>query len=65
MRLLHAQKINLTSFEENAIPPYAILSHTWGADEVSFQDIHDLRVASKRLDIRRSNTSVEMLSGET
>jgi hypothetical protein len=48
MRLLHAQKINLTSFEENAIPPYAILSHTWGADEVSFQDIHDLRVASKK-----------------
>jgi hypothetical protein len=36
MRLLHAESIQLRSFEENAIPPYAILSHTWGEDEASF-----------------------------
>jgi Heterokaryon incompatibility protein (HET) len=40
MKLLHAVTLQLQSFEENAIPPYAILSHTWGEGEVSFQDIH-------------------------
>jgi hypothetical protein len=31
----------ITSFNDNAIPPYAILSHTWGADteEVTFADL--------------------------
>jgi hypothetical protein len=44
MRLLkYAEDGELTtiSFDDNAIPPYAILSHTWGADteEVSFTDL--------------------------
>jgi hypothetical protein len=47
MRLLHAESIQLRSFEENAIPRYAILSHTWGEDEVSFQDLHGSAAASK------------------
>ncbi len=47
IRLLHAESIQLISFEENAIPRYAILSHTWGEDEVSFQDLHDSAAASK------------------
>ncbi|OAG12146.1 HET-domain-containing protein [Paraphaeosphaeria sporulosa] len=31
----------ITSFDDNELPPYAILSHTWGADEeeVTFTDI--------------------------
>jgi hypothetical protein len=31
----------ITSFDDNELPPYAILSHTWGADEqeVTFADI--------------------------
>jgi hypothetical protein len=34
-------RLTITSFNENAIPPYAILSHTWGADteEVTFVDL--------------------------
>jgi hypothetical protein len=39
MRLLHAETIQPISFEGGTIPWYAILSHTWGTDEVSFQDI--------------------------
>jgi hypothetical protein len=33
--------LSLTEFAGNNIPPYGILSHTWGADaeEVSFKDI--------------------------
>ncbi|KAN0122086.1 Heterokaryon incompatibility protein (HET) domain containing protein, partial [Hyaloscypha variabilis] len=47
MRLLHASSFQLKSFEGDAIPPYAILSHTWGEDEVSFQDIHGPDASSK------------------
>jgi len=40
MRLINAKKksLHLQVWHRN-IPPYAILSHTWGDDEVSFQDI--------------------------
>ena len=41
MRLLNTQTIQLESFNGNEedIPPYAILSHTWGTDEITFQDV--------------------------
>jgi hypothetical protein len=44
MRLLKYEEdgcLTITSFDHNAIPPYAILSHTWreDADEVTFADL--------------------------
>jgi hypothetical protein len=44
MRLLRYEedgRLTITSFDDNAIPRYAILSHTWGADaeEVTFGDL--------------------------
>ncbi|KAF2677680.1 beta transducin-like protein HET-D2Y [Lentithecium fluviatile CBS 122367] len=44
MRLLRrsdTSEFRLTQFHDEAIPPYAILSHTWGADaeEVTFEDL--------------------------
>lgn len=40
MRLLHATTITLYSFDDDDfIPPYAILSHTWGDAEISFHDL--------------------------
>ncbi|KAI0886180.1 HET-domain-containing protein [Annulohypoxylon maeteangense] len=41
MYLLDVETITLHQFYGNAIPKrkYAILSHTWGEDEVSFQDL--------------------------
>ncbi|KAI0897565.1 HET-domain-containing protein [Annulohypoxylon nitens] len=39
MRLLNAESITLHEFQGSKIPKYAILSHTWGDDEVSFQDL--------------------------
>jgi hypothetical protein len=47
MRLLNAETRKLESFLDAYIPPYAILSHTWGADEVTFQEIHTLRAENK------------------
>ncbi|SPO06450.1 uncharacterized protein DNG_09140 [Cephalotrichum gorgonifer] len=40
MRLLNTATLALESFSETP-PPYAILSHTWGQDEVLFEDIRN------------------------
>jgi hypothetical protein len=40
MRLLHTSTFNLESFSsDNQTPPYAILSHTWGEEEVTLQEL--------------------------
>ena len=40
MRLLHAETITLELFpDDRLIPPYAVLSHTWGGEEVTFQEM--------------------------
>jgi Heterokaryon incompatibility protein (HET) len=39
MRLLNVHTRQLRTFFEDSLPIYAILSHTWGEDEVSLQDI--------------------------
>ncbi|KAJ4392989.1 hypothetical protein N0V93_002193 [Gnomoniopsis smithogilvyi] len=39
MRLLHTNRLEVVSIRDDAIPAYAILSHTWGDDEVSLQDM--------------------------
>jgi hypothetical protein len=38
MRLLNTTTVELTEFL-GEVPPYAILSHTWGDEEVTFQDL--------------------------
>ncbi|KAH7419451.1 heterokaryon incompatibility protein-domain-containing protein, partial [Cadophora sp. MPI-SDFR-AT-0126] len=43
MRLLDTSTLALHSFVGDDTPPYAILSHTWGAEEVSFQDMLSLQ----------------------
>jgi hypothetical protein len=39
MRLLNSTTYQMKEFYGWSTPPYAILSHTWGDDEVSFQDM--------------------------
>lgn len=43
MRLLDTSTIMLSEFFDADIPPYAILSHTWGKNEVSFQDLDHVK----------------------
>jgi len=38
MWLINAFSLSLEPFYGDDIPSYAILSHTWGAEEVSFQE---------------------------
>ncbi|KDR70038.1 hypothetical protein GALMADRAFT_32739, partial [Galerina marginata CBS 339.88] len=38
MRLLDVHQLKFKFFDDTKRPPYAILSHTWGDDEVTLQD---------------------------
>lgn len=38
MRLINVNTYEMREFIGTRIPPYAILSHTWGSDEVTLQD---------------------------
>jgi hypothetical protein len=41
MRLIDATLLELCSFmDESQLPPYAILSHTWGVDEVTLEQLN-------------------------
>ncbi|KAL8866631.1 MAG: hypothetical protein Q9174_006184 [Haloplaca sp. 1 TL-2023] len=39
MRLLHVSTFELESFIDEECPPYILLSHTWGKEEITFQEI--------------------------
>ena len=43
MRLINAETFKLEEFFDGAVPPFAILSHTWGNDseEVSFRNVEE------------------------
>lgn len=42
MRLLNSKTLRFEEFmNEKAFPHYAILSHTWGPEEVTYQDMRD------------------------
>jgi Heterokaryon incompatibility protein (HET) len=47
MRLLNVHTRQLEEFSGKDIPPYAILSHTWGKDEVALSDINSTTVQKK------------------
>ncbi|KAF5340121.1 hypothetical protein D9758_013179 [Tetrapyrgos nigripes] len=47
MRLLNTKTLRLEEFYSE-IPPYAILSHTWEKEEVTFQDIQNLEIARRK-----------------
>jgi hypothetical protein len=39
MRLLRTDELSFKEFFDDLIPPYAILSHRWGDDEISYQEL--------------------------
>jgi hypothetical protein len=46
MRLINVDTLKLEEFFGTNMPKYAILSHCWAAEEVSFQDWQNLEIAS-------------------
>ncbi|KXJ89450.1 heterokaryon incompatibility protein-domain-containing protein, partial [Microdochium bolleyi] len=39
MRLINTKTYQLKDFLDESIPPYAVLSHTWGEDELVYKDL--------------------------
>lgn len=48
MRLLHIDTLELYEFFGSEIPPYAILSHRWEGDEISFKEVRKSRNLNSR-----------------
>ncbi|KAH7156636.1 heterokaryon incompatibility protein-domain-containing protein [Dactylonectria macrodidyma] len=48
MRLLHIKTLQLQSFHDANLPRYAILSHTWGDEEILFDDVQNRPVRNWR-----------------
>lgn len=53
MWLLHTSGFLLTQFSGSSAPPYAILSHTWGPEETTFDDIQEYCRTGKRPELAR------------
>ncbi|OJZ84693.1 hypothetical protein ASPFODRAFT_690172 [Aspergillus luchuensis CBS 106.47] len=50
MRLINARTYQLEEYLDSDIPEYAILSHTWGKNEIFFQDLQALSTGSRYWD---------------
>ncbi|EWZ36595.1 hypothetical protein FOZG_10588 [Fusarium oxysporum Fo47] len=48
MRLINTKTLELHEFFSENVPPYAILSHAWGAEEVTFQDWQNRQLAASK-----------------
>ncbi|KAK5637138.1 hypothetical protein RRF57_012850 [Xylaria bambusicola] len=48
MRLVNTENLQIQEFRDDNIKKYVILSHTWGEEEVTFQDMKRTRVADKK-----------------
>jgi len=48
MRLINAETIEIQEYaSDDHVPPFAILSHTWGDQECTLQDMKDSEVKSR------------------
>lgn len=48
MRLINVLTMRMKEFFDADRPPYAILSHTWDDEEVTYQDFLDLTTAERK-----------------
>lgn len=59
MRLLNVETLRLESYHNpEDTPPYAVLSHTWGDEEVLFEDLEETAQSAK---LRRLESRLEDL----
>lgn len=65
MRLIDTWTFALEEFDEDAIPEYAILSHTWGDDEVSYAEMKHLESARERKAFAKIARAAELAVDES
>ncbi|OAG14921.1 HET-domain-containing protein [Alternaria alternata] len=59
MRLLHAKTLEFEVLHDNEIPRYLILSHTWGIEEISYQEMRFLQQHHALPDSLKSDTTIQ------
>lgn len=64
MWLLHTTDLHIEEFMEGSVPEYAILSHTWSDDEISFKDIQDLKWIRARTGWQKIEQSCKKAAGD-
>jgi hypothetical protein len=65
MRLINTASRQMVEYSGSKIPPYAILSHTWEEEEVSFQDYGRQTAAmKKRKGYRKIDMACQVASGK-
>lgn len=63
MRLINVVTYELKEFFTEKTPPYAILSHTWGAEEVTLQDWTRLKGQSTKHQSLKDKTGFKKIQG--
>ncbi|KAF7446251.1 HET domain-containing protein [Pyrenophora tritici-repentis] len=58
MRLLDATTLEFRTFTDDQFPPYVILSHTWGDEEVTYQEMRFLQQFDALPDNLKHNTAL-------
>ncbi|KAH8905287.1 HET-domain-containing protein [Coniochaeta sp. PMI_546] len=53
MRLINVDTYEIETFQGEALPEFGILSHTWGQEEVSLQDMQNLDLAVTKKGFRK------------
>lgn len=63
MRLLHCETLEFKIFHDESVPGYVILSHTWGDQEVSYQEMRFLqRLLALPDDLKHDTAYVSILA---
>src|SRR4051812_41365164 len=61
MRLIEVKSLHLEEFFDQDLPPYAILSHTWGKEEVLFEDMQHLEARRDTIMHKEGFRKIEFL----
>lgn len=64
MWLINSISMRLEEFTPPHLPPYAILSHTWGDEEVTFQEFGNIEFAKKKAGFDKIQHSCELASAK-
>ena len=63
MYLININSLRLEEFIQGSIPPYAILSHRWGSEELSFKEVLKNRVDKKKKGYKKLEDACRVAAG--
>ena len=64
MRLINVASMEMEEFFDDARPPFAILSHTWGTEEVTYQDFQHLPSAMRKTGWPKIENAIRLTEAE-